>query len=319
MGRLEYSLEAVNRRLREGRSKARVKPRGGTLSLQATLPPKPGSERPRAYQQVISLGLPVNEEGLRAAEQEALLLSARLIRREFSWDLYLRESRLSENRSAGEWIRRFKAHYLETNSLKESTWKSQWDKVYRQLPADKPITVEQLLELAQRPRRDSRYRLQVCQKLQKLADFIGLKVDLLQYEGCYGPSKVQERSIPTDAEIAYWWGQIPNAKWRWIYGAIAAFGLRPHEAFFCVLDVNINSTICRCSAASATSSRVRSINCFARSGVSRSLIPISCKMPNSSDAQQLQWVTHPGRSVEIGGCWHSLESGLANRGQTDAS
>lgn len=233
MGKLEYSLEAVNRRLREGNSKARVKPRGGSLCLQATLPPKPGSQRPKPYQQVISLGLPASEEGFRAAEQEALLLSARLIRREFDWSLYLREDLLPENRSVCNWIKLFKSHYIETHSLRESTWVNQYDKIYRRLPLDKPITAELLIELAQKPKRDTRDRQQTCLKLQKLADFMGLKVNLLQYKGCYGPSKVAERRLPADEEIAYWWGQIPNPAWRWAYGMMAAFGLRDHEVFFC--------------------------------------------------------------------------------------
>jgi hypothetical protein len=77
----EYTLEAVNQRLSEGKIKAKVflRPGVGTLYLKATLPPKPGSDRPRPYQQVISLGLPANSDGFRRAEQEARILSGELI------------------------------------------------------------------------------------------------------------------------------------------------------------------------------------------------------------------------------------------------
>ncbi len=61
--RLEYTVEAVNRRLREAKSKARVYQRGETLWLQATLPPKPGNPHSKPYQQRISLGVPAREDG----------------------------------------------------------------------------------------------------------------------------------------------------------------------------------------------------------------------------------------------------------------
>jgi hypothetical protein len=61
--RVEYSLTAVNQRLKEAKSKARVYLRGEMLWLQATLPPKPGNPRLKHYQQKISLGVPASEQG----------------------------------------------------------------------------------------------------------------------------------------------------------------------------------------------------------------------------------------------------------------
>ena len=52
--KLEYTFEAVNERLREGRVKVAVYQRGEMLWLRATLPPKPGSDRPLPHQQKIS-------------------------------------------------------------------------------------------------------------------------------------------------------------------------------------------------------------------------------------------------------------------------
>jgi len=71
--RLEYTLEAVNERLRAAKSKARLYQREEMLWLQATLPSKPGNFRIKPYQQRISLGVPATEDGFKRAEQEANL------------------------------------------------------------------------------------------------------------------------------------------------------------------------------------------------------------------------------------------------------
>jgi hypothetical protein len=86
--------------------------------------------------------------------------------------------------------------------------------------------------LVHKTERNTRNRKETCRKLQALADFAGLEVDLLQYKGNYGASKVEDRDVPSDEEIALWWKKIPNLSWRCVYGLMAAFGLRDHEVFF---------------------------------------------------------------------------------------
>ena len=91
---VEYTLEAVNQRLSDGRHRAKVIQRGNMLWLQATLPPKPGSGRPKLYQQKVSLGLPANENGFRRAEGEAQLLGSLLTTGKFDWSRYLKPEQL---------------------------------------------------------------------------------------------------------------------------------------------------------------------------------------------------------------------------------
>lgn len=233
MPKKEWTYEAVSQRLKEGKVKASIVQRGGMLWLQTTLPPKPGSERPRPYQQKISLGVPANEDGFRRAEQEARLLGSLLASGKFDWNAYIRAERLPENKPARVWIEEFKLHYMQTHALKESTWKNQWDKVFKRLSPDQPLYAETLVSLVHQTDRNTRNRAETCRKFQQLADFAGLKVDLLQYKGSYGAAKVQGRDIPSDETIAYWWTQIPNPSWQWVYGVMAALGLRDHEVFFC--------------------------------------------------------------------------------------
>lgn len=44
------------------------------------------------------------------------------------------------------------------------------------------------------------------------------------------------RDLPDDATVQRWWSKIPHPGWRWIYGAVATFGLRPHEAFHLAIE-----------------------------------------------------------------------------------
>jgi len=48
----------------------------------------------------------------------------------------------------------------------------------------------------------------------------------------YGSSSVIERVLPSDAEIEQWIDSLASKPaWQWVFGVIATYGLRPHEAF----------------------------------------------------------------------------------------
>ncbi|MGG6297841.1 hypothetical protein ACQ4M4_25895 [Leptolyngbya sp. AN02str] len=231
--RTEWTLEAVNQRLKDGRVRVQLQQVGNRLLMRATLPPKPGSDRPKPYQQRIFLGLPANPDGFRRAEAEARLLGSRLVMGQFDWAAYLPAGKTLDGKPTAQWIREFKAHYLETHTLRPATWQNQWAKVYNRLPQEQPLNKDEVLRQVHATERNTRNRQATCQKLQKLAQFAGIEVDLLQYQGNYGASKVKARNVPSDEMIAATWQQIPNSAWRWVYGVMAAFGLRDHEVFFC--------------------------------------------------------------------------------------
>ncbi|MEO1298836.1 MAG: hypothetical protein AAFW75_24265 [Cyanobacteria bacterium J06636_16] len=146
---------------------------------------------------------------------------------------YLSKNTLPEYKPVHLWVSEFKRRYLETHNLKPSTWNNQWEKIYKRLSPDEPLTSEMLEAQVLLTKRNMRNRMETCRKLQHLATFAGIDVDLLQYKGNYGPSRVEERDIPSDAEIARVWKEIPNPAWQWAYGMMAAFGLRDQELFFC--------------------------------------------------------------------------------------
>ncbi|PZO13156.1 MAG: hypothetical protein DCF25_16540 [Leptolyngbya foveolarum] len=237
----KYTIEAVNQRLKvEGISVA-LKKEGERVYMVATLPPKPwlrkASSKP--YQQRIAVSQTDSVSGIRYAEAEARRLGDRIAAwratrkdpRFFDWSLYQSNERTVVG-SVAEIVRAFETHYKETHTLEDATWVKNWHQVFRQLPQERSLTEEMLIQEALSKPRNTRVRLRTCCKLQSLANFAGVEVDLLQYRGGYSASKVQPRRLPTDEEIAAWYYKIPNKGWQWVYGILAAAALRPHEAFF---------------------------------------------------------------------------------------
>jgi integrase len=229
----EYTLNAVNNRLTQEKAKCKIVQRGDALWAQATFPPKPGSDRTIPYQQKISMGVPASEDGFERAEREAKLISAELVAGKFDWSKYLKPELLPDGKPVSKLVKQFKAKYLETNDLTDRTWLNDWGRIYGKLPQNEPLTELAMMAVVNSTERNTRSRMEACRKLQTLANFTKVDVDLLQYKGGYGPSKVADRNLPTDEVIAQAWGSIKNREWQWAFGIMAAFGLRDHELFFC--------------------------------------------------------------------------------------
>jgi integrase len=82
-------VNQANHRLKTAKVGIRIEQVGNRLVLRATLPPKPGSNRGKPYQQRIYLGVQANSAGLRVAEAKAREISAQLALVTFCWDPYL--------------------------------------------------------------------------------------------------------------------------------------------------------------------------------------------------------------------------------------
>jgi integrase len=78
---------------------------------------------------------------------------------------------------------------------------------------------------------DTRNRKRYCIALAALAKFAGVDLDVKPLIGSYGAKQLTPRDLPDDLAIARWFPLFKDPAWRWAYGAIATFGLRPHEIF----------------------------------------------------------------------------------------
>ncbi|MBD2072699.1 site-specific integrase [Phormidium sp. FACHB-592] len=222
-------IEQVNDRLKAANVPVRVRLKGKNLALRATLPKKPGDGIGRK-QYDISLLLSATKDGLKRAEREAHKLAQNLAEGSFTWKLYIGSQHDPQAKPIAQWVNEFKDEYFRTHRIKEATWSNTWAGTFRKLPANEPISETLLLAVVFSTEEDSRNRELTCQRLQRFAEFVGLQTDLSFYKGEYEP---EPRDIPTDEMIIEWRDRIPNQRWQWVYGMLATFGLRPHEAFAC--------------------------------------------------------------------------------------
>jgi integrase len=226
-------LSAINSRLKAAKIRVALRRKGDALYIRATLPPKPGSRQLRPGQYDLKTGLTVSRDGLRRAEAEAQHLGSLLALKQFDWSDWLEETP-PEERPIREWIREFKQHYMGTHNLSETTWERHWQTVYDALPQNETLIATALVAIALDTPSNSRKRREYCLKLQKLADFAAIEIDLKPYQGSYSSTKPQNaRTLPTDEMVGEWLAKIENPEWRSFYGIVATFGLRPHEFWFC--------------------------------------------------------------------------------------
>ncbi|MBD2088890.1 site-specific integrase [Microcoleus sp. FACHB-1515] len=222
-------IAQANGRLKSGRVGVRIEQIGEKLYLQATLPPRPTSRKTKPHQQRISLGVGAHPAGVKLAENEARIVGALLDAGKFEWTPYLK-GKFKPAQSVGEWVERFEAAHR--SKMAAVTWRSDYQEVFNSLPIDRPLTVELLQKAIEATPENTRTRRRWCLTLGRLAKFAGLECDFKLLQGSYSASRVDPRELPTDEQIVEWFGKIQNPAWRWVYGAIATYGLRNHEAFF---------------------------------------------------------------------------------------
>lgn len=220
-------LNRANGRLKAARLRCRLLQRGNYLYVQGTFPPAPGSVKDGPHQQQIALGLPSNPRGLELAEERAKAIAVALEEGKFDWADY----RGNRAESVGDWVAKFEREF-QRRGASATTWRTDYQQPFNKLPPDAPLTLELLVQTAEKIRANSRARLRACNAFRQLAELAGLDGGaLVALRGSYSAKEVDPRNLPSDEQIAIWRGQIADPGWRWAYGMLAAYGLRPHELF----------------------------------------------------------------------------------------
>ncbi len=245
-------LETVNLRLKSAKTKVTIRESNGSLQLRATLPIKPGDKDKNGTgrkQYNLSLNIPANLDGLKTAEEEAYELGKLIARKTFAWnEKYLGNEAIKKDcKTIGELLEKFEDEYFKTH---KRTTKSEHTFFYYisrtkrfTNPADL-ATSENLINAIERIDKEwSKYN--AARAIAVFCQTFKIEIDLSKY------SKMPEqnsRIIPTDAEISEGIGkfeQYLNTRgnqvnqnvqdswqlWRWTYGMLAVFGLRPRELF----------------------------------------------------------------------------------------
>lgn len=244
--KLRERLSQINSRLKEGNTKVTIQRIGESVCLQATLPLKPDEVSKTGNpnkQTKISLGIPFSLDGLLTAEEEARELGTLIARKTFSWnDKYLRtKSNIPEVApTTGQLLEQFEDKYFlcrPTNRQSQTTFKNHLRCLKRYLPLDKPLTDKLIEEVIKQSRAATAKRRQLVIALSVFCKTFKYNFCFDGYKAGY---KSEKRLLPSDKEIEDKYhnfelykgnSAFPWRSWRWIYGMLATYGLRPHEVF----------------------------------------------------------------------------------------
>jgi hypothetical protein len=245
-------LETVNLRLKSAKTKVTIRESNGSLQLRATLPIKPGDKDKNGTgrkQYNLSLNIPANLDGLKTAEEEAYELGKLIARKTFAWnDKYLGNEAIKKGcQTIGELLEKFEDEYFKTHkrtTKSEHTFFYYISRTKRFTNPTDLATAENLINAIENIDKEwSKYN--AARAIAVFCQTFKIEIDLSKY------SKMPEnnsRDIPTDAEIAEGISKFEeylNTRgnqvnqnvqdswklWRWAYGMLAVFGLRPRELF----------------------------------------------------------------------------------------
>ncbi|MEL6261948.1 MAG: integrase [Cyanobacteria bacterium J06623_5] len=170
---------------------------------------------------------------MEVAKKEADRVGKLLELKMFEWAPYVRRQ---SNGSVTEWVERLRFEYFaEGGSL--TTWDGDYAQAYRKLPAERALTLPLLLRVAKESSPNTKSRQRVCMAFARLARFAGIDADrIVALRGNYSSAAVDPRTLPTDELILQWRNSVSSSAWRWCFGMMSVYGLRPHELFHCNLD-----------------------------------------------------------------------------------
>ncbi|MBH8573787.1 site-specific integrase [Nostocaceae cyanobacterium CENA369] len=245
-------LEKINLRLKSAKTKVTVRESNGSLQLRATLPIKPGDRDKNGTgrkQYNLSLNIPANLDGLKTAEEEAYELGKLIARKTFEWnDKYLGNEIIKKDfKTMGELLNKFEDEYFKTHkrtTKSEHTFFYYFSRTKRFTNPQDLATSENLTSAIEKIDKEwAKYN--AARAISAFCQAFKIDIDLSQYSKM--PEK-NSRNIPTDGEIFEGISKFeeylnnrgnqvnPDVKdswqlWRWAYGMLAVFGLRPRELF----------------------------------------------------------------------------------------
>lgn len=227
----------------------RLELRGQRLGLRGPLPCRTTPERLRV--QRLSLGLLADASGLQRAQRQLLQVHQQLEDGRFSWQGWASGTSPTPDdaQAVSSQLEAFEAAFFNDPRRRRNpagsrtTWTSAYRPYLRRLERlagelELPIGQELLLAVLESYALTSRSRQQCTTALGALARHLELVLpeDWAERGAGYGLHRAQFRQLPSDLQILSSLELIPNPRWRLVYGLMATYGLRNHEAFFCDLS-----------------------------------------------------------------------------------
>ena len=229
----------------------RIEKRGKVLNIRGSLPDKKSPSISKV--QRISLKLPYDINGLEEAKKAIELINFQLQKNQFNWSNWIKSkptsSKRTNNLTIGAEIECFKKQFFSDKSKSKSpaSMRSTWQSAYKPyMNRLNEISTQSSLELGEdlllkillSYKENSRSRQQCGIALSALARHLNLELpeNWKQLQRGYGIHESNFRELPSDEKIINSFHLIPNPKWKFVFGLMAAYGLRNHEVFFCDLS-----------------------------------------------------------------------------------
>ncbi|NEZ65400.1 hypothetical protein D0962_21940 [Leptolyngbyaceae cyanobacterium CCMR0082] len=250
--RLKRSIKKASQKF----DRVRIERRGDKLSLRATLPPKPGEDKPK--QRYLPTGKPVNEAGLKLAISMAMRLEAELIESRFEWKNWDKKiAKVNEPKTVGDWVNELIQR--KSAQVNEATLKREYISPLSRLPQGEPLTemlCKELIEQITKPK--SRSRLRYVTAYIQLLQSAGLPQSLrnLLPVGGVVSGRINPDELPNDEQIFEVWNQIKNPGYKILFSRMAVYGLRPHESFKCQISKNKDEPFCKVDDDTKTGSHI---------------------------------------------------------------
>jgi hypothetical protein len=264
------AVDQANQLLARSGTSWRLEVRGRRLGLRGPLPPREGTGQEPLATQRLSLGLEACEASLPRAFASLHAVREQLSQGTFRWVDWQRSraglSPVPSRPIAGppsplasptpapvaqppeleEAVASFERAFHQDPRRRRfpagarSTWRAAYKPYLRRLLAlgaqrRASLSPELLVAVLESYPLASRSRQQCALVLGALARQreMPLPADWQELGRGYGLHAARFRPLPSDAQILRVVEQIPNPRWRLVYGLMATYGLRNHEVFFC--------------------------------------------------------------------------------------
>jgi len=255
--RLALTLQQQNQLAAAAGIRLRLERRGDRLNLRGPLPCRQGGPQPRI--QRLSLGCAADPAGLQQAQKLLLQVHQQLEQGRFDWQ-HWQGTAAAREQAGHPWpqqscsglsteLERFEQSFFNDPRRRRNpagsrtTWTSAYLPYLRRLrrlaeSQGAALSPQLLVQVLESYELASRSRQQCTTALAALARHCGLELpaDWSERGAGYGLHRAQFRQLPSDQQILQLQTLIPNPRWRLVYGLMATYGLRNHEAFFCDLS-----------------------------------------------------------------------------------
>jgi integrase len=247
------AVQRVNEQLASSGTAWRLEVRGRRLGLRGPLPPRPGAAEGPPTCQRLSLGLVADEASLPTALAQLETVRHQLRQGTFRWDAWMRsphpsppDTRPAPSSDLEAALEAFAQSFQRDPRRRRSpagarsTWRAAYQPYLRRLRAmgaqnAMALNTDLLLAVLESYPVASRSRQQCALVLGALAKHQGVDLppDWQELGRGYGLHAARFRPLPSDHQILRVLEDIPNPRWRLVFGLMATYGLRNHEVFFC--------------------------------------------------------------------------------------